>query len=431
MTTTPPPPDTDRQSALAREWDDLVEQVRRLPGFENFLRPPDIATMRSAAVGGPVVIVNVSRWRCDALVIRPEGVTEISLPDVTADSVVEEVNRYLHAVVSFQEESRLHQQAQQALLGSGMDRPALATHAAAMRRWGRAREQTEAELNHCLVWMWDSFVERILDHLQLTTPLGDTRPWPRLWWCPTGPLTLLPIHAAGRHSRPNEAVLDRVVSSYTPTLRALIQSRAEDPVGALPAAHQMLFVGMQRTPGQPNLPNVQREQQLLERLLPDRCLSLTEQAATRAAVLEHLPGHTWVHFSCHGNQNLGDPSRGGLHLHDGMLTVGEVSAKEYQGELAYLSGCKTAVGGVNLPDEAITLAASLNYSGYRHVIATLWSVTDQHAAEVAEDVYGGLVHDGALDARDAGPALHRAVISLRERYRDHPSVWMPYTHIGP
>ncbi|MFJ9561490.1 CHAT domain-containing protein [Streptomyces fuscichromogenes] len=428
MTAALPPSDTDRQTALAREWDDLVEQARQLPGFENFLRPPDIATMRSAAIGGPVVIVNVSRWRCDALVIRPECVTEVSLPGLTADSVIHEVNRYLRTVVSFQEESGLHQQAQQALLKSGRDRPALAAYASAMRRWGRAREQAEAELDHCLVWMWDSFVEKILNHLQLTAPVGGTGSWPRVWWCPTGPLTLLPIHAAGRHSRPNEAALDRVVSSYTPTLRALIQSRVQNSPEAV---HRMLFVGLQRTPGQPNLPNVRREQQLVEQLLPDRHLCLTEQAATRAAVLEQLPGHAWVHFSCHGNQNLGDPSRGGLHLHDGMLTVGEVGAKEYRGELAYLSGCKTAVGGVNLPDEAITLAASLNYSGYRHVIATLWSVSDQHAAEVAEDVYRGLVHDDTLDARNAGVALHRAVISLREKYRDHPSIWMPYMHIGP
>ena len=30
----------DRRMALAREWDDLVAQVRKLEGFEDFLMPP-------------------------------------------------------------------------------------------------------------------------------------------------------------------------------------------------------------------------------------------------------------------------------------------------------------------------------------------------------------------------------------------------------
>ena len=35
----------DRRMALAREWDELVEQVRELEGFEDFLRPPRLETL--------------------------------------------------------------------------------------------------------------------------------------------------------------------------------------------------------------------------------------------------------------------------------------------------------------------------------------------------------------------------------------------------
>ena len=35
----------DRRMALAREWDDLVEQVRRIKGFEDFLRPPPLDSL--------------------------------------------------------------------------------------------------------------------------------------------------------------------------------------------------------------------------------------------------------------------------------------------------------------------------------------------------------------------------------------------------
>jgi hypothetical protein len=44
-----------------------------------------------------------------------------------------------------------------------------------------------------------------------------------LRWCPTGPFTFLPIHAAGLYSTGEpECVSDYVVSSYTPTISALL-----------------------------------------------------------------------------------------------------------------------------------------------------------------------------------------------------------------
>ncbi|MGH3982587.1 MAG: hypothetical protein ACRDSN_06245 [Pseudonocardiaceae bacterium] len=47
--------------SLAREFDDLVGQVRALDGFEHLLAPTPFTQLRAAAVGGPVVIVNTSR----------------------------------------------------------------------------------------------------------------------------------------------------------------------------------------------------------------------------------------------------------------------------------------------------------------------------------------------------------------------------------
>jgi len=47
----------------------------------------------------------------------------------------------------------------------------------------------------------------------------------RVWWCTTGFLTFLPIHAAGIYGEKalqGPKLLDFVVSSYTPTLSSLI-----------------------------------------------------------------------------------------------------------------------------------------------------------------------------------------------------------------
>jgi hypothetical protein len=401
--------DVDRRMALAREWDELVEQVRALDGFEDFLRPPRLEALLPAAAGGPVVIINISRWRCDALVVRTSGVTVVELPDLRQDDVVAEVGAYLDAVGG----------RQAATLRGAYVRDADVTVAA---------DSVEAALDRCLRWMWDAFAAAVLQHLGYTgPPAGD---WPRVWWCPTGPLALLPIHAAGDHSTAGAAVVDRVISSYTPTLRALVEARAG--AGQRQAgSERMLFVGMPHTPNQADLPNVRSEERLITELFRDRCTPLVGPEATRDTVMTELRRHGWVHFACHGEQNLADPSHGGLLVHDGTLTVTDLSAQQYSGDFAYLSGCKTAVGGVHLPDEAITLAAALHYTGYRHVIATLWSIWDAEAAQVAEEVYQDVAAGGVLDAGRSAAALHHAVRRLRATHLHRPSVWTPFAHTGP
>lgn len=395
--------------ALAREWDELVEQVRGIEGFGDFLRPPRLETLLPAADGGPVVIINVSRWRCDALVVTKAGVGVVELPELRYEDVVAQVATYLAAVGGRQVET----------LRGAYVRDADATVPA---------DSVEDALDECLRWMWRSFAADVLQHLGFTgPPAGD---WPRIWWCPTGPLALLPIHAAGDHSTTGEAVLDRVISSYTPTLRALVEARtgAGEPY---PGSQRMLFVGMPHTPDQPDLPNVRSEERFITELFRGRCTPLVGEQATRETVMSELRGHGWVHFACHGEQNLADPSLGGLFVQDGVLTVTDLSSQQYRGEFAYLSGCKTAVGGVHLPDEAITLAAALHYTGYRHVIATLWSIWDREAAQVAEEVYRDVAPDGVLQAGRTAEALHHAVRRLRAKHLHRPSVWTPFAHTGP
>ena len=54
---------------------------------------------------------------------------------------------------------------------------------------------------------------------------GDQSELLHMWWCTTGVLTFLPIHATGIYRKkafPGSKLLDFVVSSYTPTLSSLI-----------------------------------------------------------------------------------------------------------------------------------------------------------------------------------------------------------------
>jgi CHAT domain-containing protein len=155
-------------------------------------------------------------------------------------------------------------------------------------------------------------------------------------------------------------------------------------------------------------------------------------AATRQAVLDALPSHAWVHFSCHGQQYMAAPAMGGLVLSDQVLTIADVAGhRRTAGELAFLSACKSATGGVGVADEAMDLATALQYLGYRHVVATLWSVSEGAAANVVADVYHRLVRAGQLDTRNTAEALHHAVRALRAESPYRPSRWTSFRHVGP
>jgi hypothetical protein len=430
----------DRRMALAREWDALVGEIRSADGFGDFLRTPKLADLTSAAADGPVAVINISSVRCDALLLTVDGVEVVPLPELSAEIVSARVSAYLKALGSVQDTAlKLHGSQRGA---DPRSRAAARDLAAATAAFDTARADRESALDELARWLWDTTAAPVLGRLGLTAAPVGGRPRPRLWWCPTGPLTVLPLHAAGHHpaagaarGASSDSVLDLVVSSYTPTLRALVEARQtpSPPAGRPedPTSDRLLVVAVPQAPGVAPLAEVDREWRHLAGLFPDRHTLLLGGSASRRSVLEHLPRHRWAHFSCHGTQNLADPSSGGVVLPDGVLTVADISSRQYLNDFAFLSACKTATGGASLPDEAITLAAAMHYTGYRHVIATQWSVLDSAAADVAESVYTYLTTSGAFKTEDSAYALHHAITDCRNRRGWPLSWWSPFTHTGP
>ena len=81
-----------------------------------------------------------------------------------------------------------------------------------------------------------------------------------------------------------------------------------------------------------------------------------------------------------------------------MLTVADLIAQPTQRrDLAFLSACQTAASGARHLDEAIHLAAAMQFLGYRHVIATLWTIADLPSPKVADTCYTALTVDGQPD----------------------------------
>jgi CHAT domain-containing protein len=124
------------------------------------------------------------------------------------------------------------------------------------------------------------------------------------------------------------------------------------------------------------LPSTQIELKKIEQHVPNDSLirfGIPGFPASIETVASCLSDVSIAHFACHGKQNLLKPLESWLKLEDGFLFVSRIMKQPMpNGSLAFLCACDTAIGDENLPDEAMSLAASLLFSGFRHVIATMW-----------------------------------------------------------
>jgi CHAT domain-containing protein len=249
----------------------------------------------------------------------------------------------------------------------------------------------------------------------------------------TGPLAFLPIHAAGIYDQSTAGfnISDYVVSSYTPTLHALIN--ATDRHGTGRKFRGLLAVSQPHTPGQSALPSTTVELTQIQKRAGDFGVHLLEgSAALVESVVKGMEAHSWVHLACHAVQDTVEPIRSAFCLHDGYLELATIIAKSFpDADFAFLSACQTAMGDEKLSEEAVHLAAGLILAGYQGVIATMWSIKDKDAPVIADHVYSELFSDTEPDSAKAAVALHNAVKCLRQQVGDSAFLsWVPFIHVG-
>ncbi|UQA90794.1 CHAT domain-containing protein [Streptomyces halobius] len=401
---------TDRQR-LADRRTALLARARSLDGLHDFLAAPAYAQLSVAAAEGPVVLLNTAASRCDAIVVEADRPPRFrQLRTLSLDAV--------------REQARLLDEAFR----------------------GGDTAHIRDTLTTLLDWLWQHICAEVLDDLldYRGEPGPDGR-LPRVWWCPTGLLTLLPVHAAGRYededgqgdSLGRPAVPLRVVSSYTPTLRALIDARsrrvpAADPSQSADASMTVLAVPRSAALDARPLPKAEKEAREVADRIPG-VRPLIGPDATRDRLLTGLRTRPSLHFAGHGYQHLADPVRSFLLCHDGTVTVSDVAAhRSPAAELAFLSSCESARSTVGQADEAVHLAGAMQLAGFRHVIATQWALSDVIAPEVAETVYADLGPATPGNWADgAARALHKAVAAQRATAPDDPDLWATYVHVGP
>ncbi|KAH7909374.1 TPR-like protein [Hygrophoropsis aurantiaca] len=322
---------------LAEEWDSVVSQVRQVEGFSRFLLPPLYSDLQQAAAEGPVIVINASKYSCDAIIILLNGSPcHVPLPTITLDDVSELSSTFASV-----------------LKGS--------------------RNQTQrTQIVSLLRKLWDLVVHPIVCELEKIHVTSGSR----IWLCPTSTFTSLPLHAAGPYRKGEQGLSDLYIISYTPTLSALIRTRKN--TADSPLSIPMFAVIGQSIPNggsrESELLSVNVELDLVLGLLPPSVPSsrLSDTQATNHAALNTLHKHSWVHIACHGQQNPAQAFDSCFLMHDKPLSLldiihGNISHPEF----AFLSACHTAVGDKKTPDEIIHLAAGMQFSGFKSVIGTI------------------------------------------------------------
>ncbi|CAE6465336.1 unnamed protein product [Rhizoctonia solani] len=390
---------------LAQEYQNLLAQARQLPGFEDFLRPIKASGLIRAAQNGPIVVINSHETCCDALLILPgrNNIGHLRLPNFS--------NRKAQRA-RFEMEKSLRRKRLKERGVKLMWEPLYTDR-----------------IGSVLETLWYNIVHPVLDFLGYKNDVSIDN-LPHITWCPTGALSFLPLHAAGDYNKPQSSVFHYVISSYTPTLTSLLGTSPS----SISCDRRILAIGQENTPGRAPLPGTARELANVEAHTKDRAQysQLTDHQATKAAVLDAMEQHDWVHLACHAHQNINNPTKSGFHLHDGTLDLAAINQRSFKNKgLAFLSACQTATGDEKLPDEAVHLASGMLMAGYPSVIATMWSVADDDAPLVADRVYAELMKDGKVGNGEAGKALHYAVAALREKVGEKEfGRWVPYIHIG-
>ncbi|KAH6871883.1 CHAT domain-containing protein [Thelonectria olida] len=307
----------------------LLKEIHSQSGFERFLLSASEAEMREAAVQGPIVILNVSSHRCDALIVEKSAIRVLELPCLSRQDIHD-----------------------------------------------RARDVQSLET---LGWLWDAVVSPVLDALGFNKPpSGDS--WPHVWWIPTGPLVRFPLHAAGHHlERSSNTSLDRVVSSYSPSIKTIIHSRQQcGQETAAELSKNVVLIAMQDTPEQKRLQYTRKETSAVQAVCESMELLYVQPQPYNKEVLSALETCRVFHFAGHGDANEENPLQSLLLLKDWKqdpLTVGCLLGTNLSSKspfLAYLSACGTGqIRHERSIDESIHLTGAFQLAGFRHVVGTL------------------------------------------------------------
>ena len=144
--------------SLVIKQNDLIQKIRTLPGFENFLLPKPFKDLSEAAKYGPVVLLNAAYEGSNAIILLPSthessvNPLSVPLPDATTSNLQDYCEK-LKKALGFHNISARE-----------VDRPE-------KERFGRPSHPKPAELSfkyfrEILSWLWKAIVKPVYDVLE-------------------------------------------------------------------------------------------------------------------------------------------------------------------------------------------------------------------------------------------------------------------------
>lgn len=363
------------------EWNAALREIREIEGFESFLRPPQYSELRQAAVGGPVIVINVALVQSDAIIVLPHSdPILVSLPMAKLEVIQTLVARM------------------------GLQPAALA----------------DEDMVRILRELWKILVQPIVERLQ--SPVVGLCPGSRIWWCPAGPASELPLHAAGPYAEGERNLSQIFISSYTPTLGALIRAREAQVPVARAGRPSLLIVSQPETPGEDPLRSAADERRFIQKHAHGTAMVMEGTSGTCNAVIDGLMTQSWLHLACHGHHDPLRPFLSHFSLHDGPLSLRAIIQHELpHADLAYLSACHSAKVNEGHPDEMLHLAAGMMFAGYKSVVGTMWALDDDTGSIMANEFYRMMLGSGRGPKTSDKAAV--ALVKSLERLPD----WVPLT----
>ncbi|RYC57626.1 hypothetical protein CHU98_g8587 [Xylaria longipes] len=317
-----------------KEFDQLLVNIRSQPDFATFLLPPSREEMMQAAVnGGPIIVINVSKYRSDAILVERDQIRTVPLPRL-----------------------RSHDVENKTLSG-------------------------EIGAPHTLVWLWDVIAKPVLDALGYTS--RPSRGWPRVWWIPIGPLSRFPLHAAGRHEqRPGEArpLRSELAPSIPPCalLVAMQNTPGQAPLRFANAEVEVLRDICKAIPADFVDPGQLRDD-IVAQLPGCGMFHFAGHGCTNS--VDPLQSHLLAYD---GKITVAALLEMNLREHSPFLAYLSACGTGRVRDDAFL-------------DESIHLISACQLAGFRHVIGTLWEVKDKLCTEMARLTYEGIRDRGMTD----------------------------------
>ncbi|MBF2095642.1 MAG: CHAT domain-containing protein [Synechococcales cyanobacterium K44_A2020_017] len=327
----------DTATSLRQQLTDVLQDIRKVQGYEDFLGLPTFADVQAAATDHPPLVYLVTTPAGSlALVVTPNTVESLWLDIFNETQLIKLLNKnWVTAYRQFQSNPK---------------------------GWYDAIDTVTRQL-------WEPLMAPLIAHLQQHQIQQATL-------ISTGYLSLLPLHAAWTEdpSTPTgrRYALDDIQFTYAPNAKSLTAAQA---IAQRTGAASILAIDNPRQ----DLPNSEREVNAAIASFPKNTV-LKHGAATVEGVRSQLSKMAIAHFSCHGTANLADPLNSGLVMSDGLLTLRDIFALNLADQgglrLAILSACETGLSGIENADEAISLPTGLLQAGVAGVVASLWSVSD-------------------------------------------------------